>query len=176
MADNGISFNFDSEGIEETRKQINNILINLQNPADGFKIIANFMRSRVIEHFRSQKGKTAAWKPLSPVTIALRKQGSGKDKQGKKISSVDILRDTGNLYNSIQGRSGASITRITKEYVEVGTTIFYAVYHDQPENSGGTNSYSGKRIIPKRDFMYLSNQEIDDMKTILENAIFGKAK
>ena len=176
MANNGISFNFDTEGLEETRKNIKDMLNRLQNPENGFKVIANYMRSKVIDHFRNEQGKTAKWKELSPVTIALRLHANGKDKEGKKISNVDILRDTGNLYNSIQGNSAESITRITKTYVEIGTTTFYAVYHEQPDNSGGTNSYSGKKIIPKRDFMYLSNQEIEDMKTILENAIFGKAK
>ncbi len=168
MAKNGLSFNFDFDG-KETLNAIQDIIEKLKNPEMAFRSIANFMRSRVIEHFRQNQGSTAQWKPLSPVTIALRKKGP------KKSNSTQILRDTGDLLNSIQGGPG-SIFEVKSNYAKVGTTISYAVYHEQPDNKGGTNSFGGKRIIPKRDFMFLSSDDIDSLKEILEITFFGKGK
>lgn len=169
MAKNGLSFNFDFEA-SDSIKTIENILRNLKDAEVGFKSIAHYMQSRVIEHFRQNQGSTKQWEKLSDVTIALRLRG-------KKSNPEQILRDSGNLFLSIQRAATGgpnSIFEYTKTYAKIGTTVSYAVYHEQPDNKGGTGSYSGKGKLPKRDFMFLSTKEIDDLKEIFEITFFGK--
>jgi len=157
MADIGISININTY---DATGAIQEVINRLENAKPAFKTIANFMRKKVIEHFANEEGETAKWKKLSPVTEALRRKGK-KKKYGNKI-----LRDTGDLINSIQRGGASGIFESDFQHAKVGTTIFYAKYHQQPDNAGGTNSKKGK--LYKRDFMYLKSNDIDELKKILE--------
>jgi phage gpG-like protein len=161
MADIGFSININTY---DANKTIEGILNRLKDATPAFRTIANFMRKKVIQHFANEEGETAKWKALSPVTEALRRKGKKKNKSNK------ILRDTGDLIASIQSGSGkGSISEADFQHAKIGTTIYYAKYHQQPNNTGATNSYGGKGIIPKRDFMYLKTNDIDELRKILEN-------
>ncbi len=138
-------------------KEIDNILTRVKDAKIVMKSIMNFMRSKVIDHFRNEEGSTGKWQSLSPVTIALRRKGKG-------TGGPKILQDTGDLLNSIQGGTGG-VSEYTSKYAKVGTTIFYAKFHEQPDNSGPTNSKKG--ILPKRDFMFLKTSDIEEMKKII---------
>lgn len=158
MAEIGVVININTF---DASNEVQNILKRLKDASKAFKTIANFMRKKVIVHFRDQEGETAKWKALSPVTEALRRKGP------KKGLGNQILRNTGNLFNSIQNGGSDGIFEFDATHAKVGTTIHYAKYHQQPDNKAGTNSYSGKNIIPKRDFMYLKADDITELKEIL---------
>jgi phage gpG-like protein len=161
MADIGFSININTY---DANNVIKGILDRLKDATPAFRTIANFMRKKVIQHFANEEGGTAKWKELSPVTEALRRKGPKKKKSNK------ILRDTGDLIASIQSGSGkGSIYEVDFHHAKIGTTIYYAKYHQQPDNKGATNSYGGKGKLPKRDFMYLKTNDIDELRKILEN-------
>jgi len=71
-------------------KEIDNILTRVKDAKIVMKSIMNFMRSKVIDHFRNEEGSTGKWQSLSPVTIALRRKGKG-------TGGPKILQDTGDF-------------------------------------------------------------------------------
>lgn len=160
MADIGFSININTYDVNKT---IEGILNRLKDATPAFRTIADFMRKKVLQHFRNEEGETAKWKKLSPVTLAIRKKGR------KKSKSNLILQDEGNLVASIQSGDADGIFEFDATHAKIGTTIYYAKYHQQPDNTGATNSYGGKGILPKRDFMYLKTNDIDELRKILEN-------
>jgi phage gpG-like protein len=118
------------------------------------KVIAVKMRNHLWDHFKKEEGSGGKWKPLSPVTLKLRKQGGGGAK---------ILQDTGQYRNSL-------VVRYTKKDAEVSTNVFYAKYHEYRSWSQKTTQkqtwwFLSKGIpmgvgttltVPKRDVFWLS--------------------
>lgn len=88
--------------------------------------IGNDLKESTRLRFKDGRGPDGqAWKPLSPITRLLRRQGSGVP-----------LNDTGRLKNSI-------IMRVVGDAVEVGTEVCYAPVHQfgarisaKPGNTG----------------------------------------
>lgn len=107
------------------------------NPVMGY--IATMMHKDVMDHFDKEMGPNAHWKPLSPVTEAMRRKGKGK--RGNKI-----LQDTGLLRASIRPNN-------TKDTASVGTNVEYAEQHNE-----------GDGRIPQRKFLWLSKPMIDLIK------------
>ena len=104
----------------------------------------------VISHFDDANGSKGAWAPLKPSTIARRRKGKGS-------GSAQPLQDTGNLRrNFLPG----NIEDKGQNAVVFFNPTPYAAVHD--EGSPGRN-------IPQREFMWLSDDAMDDMtKIILE--------
>lgn len=75
------------------------------------------LRAETLRCFRDQQSPSGvAWKPLSQRTINMRRKGP------KKSRSIQILRDTGTLMNSIGFRAGNG-------WCECGTNVEYARKH-----------------------------------------------
>ena len=107
------------------------------NIAELTPVIAEEMVTHVIENFDQERGfKQGAWQPLSPITIAMRRESS----------SYAILRDTGVLYGSIEPG--------WNDYAsEAFTNVPYAKYHVSPEP---------RKKIPLRDFFDIDWQTINE--------------
>lgn len=79
--------------------------------------VGHTLRAETLRCFRDQQAPDGTpWKPLSQRTIDMRRKGP------KKNRSVQILRDTGTLMNSIGFRSGNG-------WCECGTNVEYAKKH-----------------------------------------------
>lgn len=93
----------------------------------------------VHENFIDQ-GRPVAWTPLKPITIALRRVGSG-------TGSAKILQDTGHLMRSVTtpGAPG-NIFRVDDHAAAVGTNVPYAAI----QNAGGTVSIKNKRVLARK--------------------------
>jgi phage gpG-like protein len=141
---------------------INSLNDKINNYSTMLKGIGVFLVKFVKQHFRDYQGSTAKWKELSPVTIKARKQGK------KKSAGVQILRNKGTLLDSIN----RAIPQITDTSVTIGTAVPYAKYHDQPDNDSPTNTKANK--IPKRDFMFISTNEKQELIKYIDKYIKGK--
>lgn len=98
--------------------------LNMKTP---FRQSSYIMHSDVIKRFTDESDeKGQKWKPLSPLTIMMRK------KRRKKATSVGILKDTGRLRQSIRPKSN-------EHGAEVSTNVEYAAIH----NFGGTINHPG---------------------------------
>lgn len=112
----------------------------------------------VMDHFRKEEGAKRSgdtpysWARLSPITIAMRRQGRGPG--GHKI-----LQDTGRLRGSIiPGTRGS-------KRAFVSTNLFYAATHQY-----------GRGNIPARPFMWISRSGLDKMhKVALDWVMHGRA-
>jgi len=105
-----------------------------------FKRISVYMYGRIAKVFR-QEGYPTKWKPLSPVTIARRRKGRGRNAKAVQAAlnisgqhgiamGAKILQDTGRLRASVTGaRARGSILRITDKLMELGTRVKYALDH-----------------------------------------------
>lgn len=145
-------------------KKIGNLIERLANPKEAFRKVGLFLRSKILDHFDRQQGHTGKWKPLSPATIKSRKK-SGK--------GAKALVNEGNLINSLQG-GGNSIFEIENTSVKVGTTIPYAKYHQHPRfPDAPTNSLNANKKVPKRDFIYVSTKEKEQLKEIIKRYLGG---
>ena len=101
------------------------------------------------------------WPPLSPATIARRRKGPGP------LRSIEILRDTGVLLNSLSPGvpNGASYSKPTDpggseqimevigDTVAVGTNVKYAATHNYGDAS---------RNIPRRQFLPDDDSQIPE--------------
>ena len=79
------------------------------------KKISILMYKSVMQNFQEQRTDKQVWKPLSPMTIAMRRKGKGK-------GTPKILQDTGFLKRSIFSYSDDRIA-------SVATNIPYATIH-----------------------------------------------
>ncbi|HNY10699.1 MAG TPA: hypothetical protein PKK26_03815 [Candidatus Wallbacteria bacterium] len=178
--------------------KVKGLMNRLANTKPAFKTIANFIRSRVLLHFKNQKGRTAGWQGLAPRTSGdiQRKTADKKSwNEIKKFAEGNIKKETtlkknltkikgtnylaghkllvnnGNLINSLQG--GADSIFIYKDGMAVvGTNIDYAKYHEHPKYPNApTNSFHEKKRIPKRDFMFVQAPDIAQIKDILDRFI-----
>ncbi len=94
--------------------------------------VATIMYQSVMQNFREEGTDVVKWKPLAPLTIALRRKG-------RKKASPKILQDTGYLKNSIY-------PIFTKDMASVGTNVEYAKLHQ----FGGTSKVPAMFIEPVR--------------------------
>ena len=159
----GMSFiiTMDAENVE---RNFEGILDRLKSQKKAFQKIANFLKNKFIDHFDRQQGHTTKWKELSPATIKTKKRG-GKD--------AKPLVNTGDLFGSIQKGKG-SIFEASEHHAKVGTTIPYAKYHQHPDYPDApTNSLNAKKKIPKRDFIYISTKDKEQLKAIIQKYIVG---
>jgi phage virion morphogenesis protein len=87
------------------------------------------LRTSTFERFRASKEPSGeSWRPLSPVTLALRRKGRGS-------GGARILWNSGRLANSISYRVG-------DRYVEVGTNTVYARTQHFGARKGAFGRYS----------------------------------
>lgn len=91
-----------------------------------------------IEHFENEEGPKGKWEPLSPVTLARRRQGKG-------TGGAKILQDTGRLRSSI-------LFRGLRDSAIVFTNVIYGIIHQD-----------GYKKIPQRKFLWLPDDFLKSM-------------
>lgn len=120
------------EGIEEAQKKIAGIRRRMKDARSWLEWVQEDIAEGMEETFNS--GGIPAWKP--------RKEPTG---------SWPVLDKTGKLRDSVASsrKGGGSIARLNKERLEMGTSVEYGKYHQQPEELRGLS----KGIMPYRPFL-----------------------
>ena len=138
--------------------QLARLMQRLSNPQPMLAEVGNTIKEEARLRFVEQSSPYGSrWKPISPVTLALRRQ---------KGRGAQILRDTGALMNSItvQSRSASSVT--------VGTNLIYAAI----QQFGGQAGRGRKVTIPARPYLPtngLPPDQMDEVVTVLERYLNG---
>lgn len=114
-------------------KRLQKMRDNLTNANKFTGEMAILLKKDVMDHFEKEESSDEPWPSL--------KYRSGKP-----------LRDTGRLFNSLQEFN-------TKEYAKVATNLEYAAIH----NFGGQTGRGGKVMIPRRQYMWLSQTMQDNI-------------
>lgn len=105
----GFTIDFDAS---ETLRELGRLIRKCEDPRDALDAVGTDFASRVDRTFDAQADPwNRAWRPLSPLTLRLRRGGGGQ-----------ILSDTGRL--------AASITHnVVGDTVEIGTNVAYGQFH-----------------------------------------------
>lgn len=116
-------------------------------------VVSHRMLQAVQDNFESE-GRPDKWKPLSPVTVELRRK---KGQWPGKILNVS----QGGLAHSIQAECDA-------KSATVGSTMAStAKIYSAIQNFGGQAGRGRKVTIPAREFMNIPDEDMDDiMETI----------
>lgn len=123
----------------DTRQFFVNAKRKLDDTAKPLAKAMIYMVGSIKRNFVAQ-GRPVPWKPLSEMTIAMRRKGRG-------TGTAKILRDTGTLMNSISpGRFGTATHLKSKVEAQVGTAIKYAPLMQW----GGTSTISAHRETVKK--------------------------
>jgi len=99
------------------------------------------------------RGESGGWKPLSDVTVLLRRRGSGKkiasraDLEAKK-TSVQTLRDTGLAARSLAATSPDTVIEPTSMNVTFGSRVSYLAGH----HAGTTSKFKFDQEMRDRFF------------------------
>lgn len=110
--------------------------------------------------FKRESAPSGAWAPLSPVTIALRRQGRSR---GRGIRLIRKLQDTGLLRGSIGGSTNAYSHRLLRpDRLEIGTRVGYARTHQFGDPS---------RRIPARPFLSLWPEDRERITQMVRRAM-----
>lgn len=132
------------EGLPETLGMLNFLDEGLRDRTPFHKQAGMVVVAESQENFRD--GGNPKWKPLSDVTIALRRKGG-------KNNNPQPLRDTGQLMASVGNKSKDGVYEIDPAGITIGTALKQAKYlHDGFETKG---FISGKKV-PARPFLILS--------------------
>jgi phage virion morphogenesis protein len=149
--------------VEINDRQVNAAFRKLTQAGTNLRPILTSIGEAMVEstklRFRdSQAPDGGQWAPLSPVTIALRRQGSSKP-----------LLDTGRLRNSITRAVGV-------RDVVIGTNVIYAGTHQFGARKGQYGrTRRGAPIpwgnVPARPFFGMSRGDKAEIMTILRDAL-----
>lgn len=135
---------------KEVKKFLRNMDSNLKKIKDGeskFKgILSAIVYKDVTRHFEKEEGSDEMWAPWSDIySDRMKEAGKGGNK---------ILQDSGKLRNSFKPtnvrKTGAGLLWFNNAKTKGGFP--YAAAHDE----GGPR-------LPKRDFMWLSQESFDDI-------------
>lgn len=105
----------------------------LKDMSPAFKDIAESLKKAEVQQFASQGGAGGGWAPLSDG-YALWKQINYPGKP--------ILELTGALKASVTGSGPHYVEQITKDSLKVGTSLFYALFHQR-----GTGRMPARPVI-----------------------------
>ena len=119
--------------------------------------------------FKEAAGAVSAWRPRSPVTNSIYDSRSGV--QGSVYNSRNpILRQTGNLYNSIT-------YRISGKEIAIGCNLNQVPYAKLMNEGGRVRFGHQTKYVPARKFIgyssYFSNS-VRDMILAKRNEIFNR--
>ena len=121
--------------------------------------IGNAMRESSVLRFRDSTAPDGGrWKPLSPVTVALRRKGSSSP-----------LLDTGRLRNSLTFAVGS-------RHVDIGTNVIYAGTHQFGARKGAygktkRNSPIPWGNVPARPFLGVSRTDEREINGIVADFV-----
>ncbi len=147
MSERPIEAVFDDKEVKEFFKNLSDRLSDVKGGHRRFVgLLSAIVFKDILQHFKSEEGEDGPWKQWSDLYRAqLEKAGrggnkilqySGKLRQSFKPSNVKATSESLSWYNNAQTKSGFP----------------YAAAH----NEGGG-------ILPKRDFMWLSDTAAEDM-------------
>ena len=166
MAD-GITIEFEDEEVE---RLLSTILKRVKNPGKLMRNIERYVKAVTMKMFRGARPDTKGvrgqiWKKLAPSTIASKAQ---KRKNGKSIAVHRPLVETGKLRDSLR------VLRRSKLGFIFGTRVRSKDNFPYP----GMHQVGG-RNLPKRKFLFLTNQDlqqivkmtIDHIKGVVSNGI-----
>lgn len=105
-----VSARFKVNGLRELRELLRKKLDDMRNLGTPLARAATLMYQGVMKNFRDETDGENEWAPLSPMTLALRRN--------KNKSSVKILQNSGYLRLTVMPDVG-------KNYVSVGTNVAY---------------------------------------------------
>lgn len=137
---------FDSAIVNDFFKNIKTKLSQVKNGQKKYLgLLSAIVFKDVIEHFSKQEGSDGSWKTWSPTyKAAMERRGKGGNK---------ILVDTGRLRNTFKPTNMKNSEGGFLWYNNAQVNGFpYAAAHDE-----------GDGKLPKRDFMWLSNNAMDDI-------------
>lgn len=138
---------------------------------------AIYMLSSISRNFSSQ-GRPIPWIPLSPMTLELRRKG-------KSSGSPQILRDTGELFNSIVVSEPQNNTISVGTNLKKAPKLQYGGENIIPSHTENVKSYyrrsKGKRTqvkafsrkmptrkykIPARPFIMFQNEDVEVLQEL----------
>jgi phage virion morphogenesis protein len=131
---------------EETEALLNELRSRMGDLRPVMDAVGQIIREGTQQRFVDQQGPDGTpWAPLKPATIAARRRGGG-------TGSIQILRDTDRLMNSIDYRAGA-------ETVTVFSNVIYS----------GVHQYGWpKKNIPARPFFGYNALDQQAVVTLLQ--------
>lgn len=116
----------------------------LKNLRPAMQSVAIMLQEIVMENFKAE-GRPTPWKPLSPVTIAIKKKKHG--------TLPPMLVDSGTLRRSIHHTHG-------NDYAKVSTPVTYAKKHQE-----------GLGNVPARPFMVLPQSEVPKLVEVVRRYV-----
>jgi phage gpG-like protein len=150
------------DGAEEARDLLQSTAQRLEQPARPLlEVIAAELQTYLQRHIQDERGPGGPWPALAPATLHIREH------YGHPAASPRLVR-AGDLLHSI------TTLDLTDASTEVGTRMHYArVLQD-----GGTvtDAKTGRpRTVQAFPFAYLTEQEIEDVMTLVTEYYFGGA-
>jgi phage gpG-like protein len=161
-----VSINFDKvKSLSATQMMVRERMKSMENWKSPLKVIAAVMYRGVILNFRTQGSRAVpgGWKPLSPVTIAMRRKGRGH-------GGPRILQDSGALIQNVNPAATDSEATVTSNM-----PYSLAMQKGLPRRPGMVAAYTrrdGSKVkahattlarVPARPFMILN---ADDKRSI----------
>lgn len=162
MASNSFSYNF--VGIGSLFNTLNNLddgLDDLSQPLDEAGI---YMHKSIGKNF--EQGGRPKWKKHAPLTKKLRG------------SNAQILRDTGQLMNSVTSKGSGSKYELSKNKLVIGSNVkaqgSSRLLADIQQNGSPIRVFGkGSGRIPKRPFLVIQDEDERVMKQIFDDYVDG---
>lgn len=143
---------FKDEGIQQFLDQISNRIAQIENGEKVYGgILSSIVFRDIMKHFEEEMGSDGKWEHWSFWhTVQMERQGKGGNK---------ILQDTGRLRQSFKPHNWRKIDEgfLWFNNAQTKSGFPYAWAHD-----------TGTEKLPKRDFMWASN---DALETIMEQTL-----
>lgn len=115
-----VTFRVDAHDVVRAARAAGRLL----EPRDILRGVGEEQLKWVVKNFEAE-GLEGRWKPLSPTTLARRRKGRGSGPTAK------ILQDTRRLLMSFNKGATGNVDRLSRNTVEVGSSLVYARAHDQ---------------------------------------------
>lgn len=167
------------QGLDALLKRVNEIALDVRHVERPLAAIGALMLGSIEKNFQ-QQGRPEKWKPLSPITLGLRRQGKNfgmvrdsggrlRDRHGRFGSDkgARILIDRARLKNSIGYKVHLALPNSN---VEVGTNVVYGPRHHFGYDPAGKKG-RGQVRTPARAFLLVQDEDFRDMKEILSRHI-----
>ncbi|HEY6334100.1 MAG TPA: phage virion morphogenesis protein [Blastocatellia bacterium] len=152
------------DGMAGLAKRIGQLATDTKKVEAPLRAAGAIVVASITKNFQAQ-GRPEKWKPLSPITLAMRKKGP-KGKGGGRSSQ--ILIDSADLRNSIGYRV------VTGPGVEIGTNKKYARrQHFGYPGDPKAPLFSGHRPTPARPFMMIQPEDFPKIDRIFVKHISG---
>lgn len=115
-------FTFEVEGKAEFDRSFNRVGEHVSDLRPVWNKIERTFHQIESEQFKSEgaKGRSGKWRPLTRNYAVYK---------AKKYPGMPVLQRSGRLYRSLTSNTGDSILIKTKDEFGIGTTLFYATFH-----------------------------------------------